>query len=227
MSDNNQEVPERDRLPVMQWLTYTFENEVTDVILGLSERWPDVTIRILPRSRGVEIRGVVHPDGRVQSLTIEAYSEDQEDYNQGGEVTGSAARSLPAVVTSLKEWGEIARDMGGQFLERGEDARTVVDAKRATESLRALLYGLPRGAQGTRKRGADAELMLRQVVEAYKEAVEMGDRTPRKTVAAKFDYTPEHISRLLKRARQPRNGRPPLLLPDDPPAPGGDSAEGT
>ena len=199
----------------MQWLTYTFEDEVTDVVLELSEKWPDVTVRILPRSRGVEIRGVVHPDGRVQSLTIEAYDpaagDDPGDYNAAGQVTSSAARSLAAVITSLKEWGEIARDMGIQKLQHGEDARTVVDAKRATESLRSLLYGLPRNPAGTRKRGADAELLLRQVVEAYKEAVASGDRSPRKTVAARFDYTPEHISRLLKRARQTRNGRPPLL----------------
>lgn len=202
----------------MRWWTYAFEDEETDVIVELSEKWPDITVRIRPRQRGVEIRGLVRQDGRIQSCTIEA---DEP----GGEVTTAVARSLSGIITALKEWNAVARDDAAQVLAAGDpDARTVVDAKPATDSLRALFYSVPRGPQGTRKRGADAELMLRQVVEAYTEALAAGDPTPRKTVATQFGYTPEHISRLLKRARQPRNGKPPLLPPDDRGLPRGDEA---
>lgn len=195
----------------MKWWTHTFEEDETDVVAELSEKWPDITVRIRPRGRGIEIRGLVHPDGRIATCTIEADDET-------GEVTTAAARSLPAIITALKEWNAVAREDAAQILAAGDpDARTVVDAKPAMDSLRALFYNVPR-APGTRKRGADAELMLRQVVEAYTEASAAGDPTPRKTVAERFGYTPEYISRLLQRARQPRNGKPPLLSPREEPA---------
>lgn len=192
----------------MQWLTYSFDDDITDVVLVLSEKWPDVTVRLIPRGRGIEIKGVIGQDGRIRSFAIEAEGA-------GDEVTASAVRSLPALVAALKEWNGVAREMAEQFLEHGEDARPVVDAKPATDTLRALLYGVTARPPGKRKRGADAEFMLRQVVAAYKAALAADDPTPRKTVAEQFSYTPEHISRLLKRAREPRNGRPPLLGPSE------------
>jgi 8-oxo-dGTP pyrophosphatase MutT (NUDIX family) len=205
VDDDRDYASEADRLPVMKGLIYTYDDETVYVNLGLGVRevWPNVTVDLRQRGRDIRITGEVRPDGAVRALAIEADGQDPG-------VTGGSVASLAAVVSALKEWAEVARDMAGQILGGVPEDRTVVDAKRATESLRALFYGTRR-PPGTRKRGADAELMLRQVVAAYQQAVTGGDPAPRKTVAAQFGYTPEYISRLLKRARQPRNGRPPLL----------------
>jgi hypothetical protein len=198
------DVPIRDRLPIEQGFRYTFEDDETDVRLQYYT-WPDVRIVLRPLGRGTEIEGVTRPDGRISSITIKASSDADE-------VTGGAARSLSAIVTAIKEWNAVARDLAEQLLAN-PDARTAIDPKPATDSLRALFYDVPRGP-GTRKRGADAELLLRQVAQAYTDAIRGGDPTPRKTVAEQFGYTPEHISRLLRRAREARNGRPPLLADD-------------
>lgn len=213
MSDGQEqpEIPERDRLPVERSWRYSFDGEEIDIRLVLAW-WPEVTIRIRPLDRGIEIVGVVRQDGTIQSVTIDAATEDSE-------ITSSSVRGLSALITVLKDWNVVAQDVVAQLLE-DPDARTVFDAKPATDSLRALFYQVPRGTR-TRRRGADAELLLRELAEAYKTALAAGDPTPRKTLAEQFGYTPEHISRLLRQARTSRNGKPPLLPP------GRDDAEGS
>lgn len=62
-----------------------------------------------------------------------------------------------------------------------------------------------------RRRGADQEALVTRVVERYRELVSAGHRNPRQVIAAEENYTPEHIGRLLVRAR--REG---LLAPAKP-----------
>lgn len=208
VTDAQNEIDESG-LPTMTWHTYTFEDQTTDVVMQYTPGWPDtLTVRIHPRGGDIELEGVVGADGRVRSIVIKATDLDRE-------VTASALRG-PALISVFKEWNAMGRDIGEQMIAGRAQRETVVDAKPATDALRALFSNVPSRPEKTRKRGADAEALIRDVADAYREAVANGDPKPRVTLAGRFGYSPEHIGRLLTQARKPRNGKPPLLGPAAP-----------
>jgi hypothetical protein len=197
---------ERDRLPVARYWEYEHDGQITDVTAGLGAAWPDVLVRIAPRGRGIQVEGEFTRDGRLRRLEFTATGD--------GEVVSADLRR-PSIVRALKAWEVAAREAARQILAGVPPRETVIDARTPAEALRALMSGAGR-EPGTRRRGADAEELLRQVAAAYRETVAAGDPRPRETLAARFGYTNAHIGRLLTRARRPRNGQPPLLGPARP-----------
>lgn len=194
---------ERDRLPVMKWLVYDHDGQTTDVMLLLGQHWPEVQIKLVPRGQGIAMSGTFRADGTLRLVELEA--------DDDAEITVAQMRPS-ALVGALKEWNAVSREMAEQILEDRPAEEVSFYPKAATDALRLLTYQAPR-KRAVRKRGADAELLIREVVDAYREALAAGDPSPRKTLADRFGYSNEHIGRLLTQARRPRNGRPPLLGP--------------
>jgi hypothetical protein len=196
-------------LPVMTYHVYTFEDQTTGVTIQYTPGWPDaLQVRITPQGRGIEMAGVVGADGRIRSIAVEATGPDEE-------VTSSALRG-PTLISALKELNAMGRDLAQQMLNGVDQRKTVVDAKPATDALRALLFTATRRTAATRRRGADAEALIRDVADAYRDLVAQGDPQPRETLRLRFGYSNAHIGRLLTQARKPRNGKPPLLGPARP-----------
>jgi hypothetical protein len=197
---------ERERLPVARNWEYEHDGRITDVTLGLGACWPEVLVRIVPRGSGIQIEGEFTAAGRLRRLEFTATGD--------GEVAPADLRRA-SVMRALKSWEIVAREVARQILAGVPVRETVFDARTPTEALRGLMHAAGRES-GSRRRGADAEQLLGQVAAAYREAVAAGDPSPRKTLAARFGYTNEHIGRLLTQARKPREGRPPLLGPARP-----------
>jgi hypothetical protein len=194
----------RDRLPVAKYWTYTHDSHATDVTAGYGHCWPEVLVILEPRGSGVTMGGTFTATGRLRQLTFEA-TRDQS------EITTAVLRQLPAI-RALKESEIVAREAAHAILAGVPDREIVLDATSATEALRMLMAAAGR-APGTRKRGAMREDLLRQVADAYREAVASRNPKPRETLAARFGYSPAHIGRLLMAARKARAGQPPLLGP--------------
>ena len=198
----------KDRLPIARDFVYEHEGKMTGVRLNLGATWPEIVVQITPNASGLEVRGHFREDGSLKLIEIESSS---------GEVTAADLRNLSSVRT-LKSWEVVGREMCRQILAGVEVPE--FDATSPTAALRELSYQASRQdkpvgvAKG--KRGAAVEQRLRQVVDAYREAVAAGDPRPRQTVALKFGYSGEHVGRLLSQARKPRDGRPPLLGPAAP-----------
>lgn len=194
---------ERDRLPVMKWLVYDHDGQTTDVMLLLGQHWPEVQVKLVPRGQGIAMSGTFRPDSALRLVELEA--------DDDAEITTAQIRPS-ALVVALKEWNAVAREMAEQILENRPAEEVSFYPKAATDALRRLTYQAPR-KRTVRKRGTDAEQLIQEVVDAYREALVSGDPSPRKTLAERFSYSNEHIGRLLTQARRSRNGRPPLLGP--------------
>lgn len=190
----------RHRLPAVRWHTYTHDGRITDVALRLGENWPDVTVVIVPRGLDIKIEGRFRADGRLRHLAFTADDVVPADLRR------------PAVIRTLREWHVVAREAARQILAGVPEPDVTIDLGGPAEALRSLVYG-QRRKPGTRKRGPDSEQLLADLADAYRQAVAAADPAPRRTLAARFGYSPAHIGHLLMQARQPRPGRPPLLGP--------------
>jgi hypothetical protein len=197
---------ERDQLPVARYWEYEHDGQIADVTLGLGACWPEVLVRISPRGSGIQIEGEFTAAGHLRRLEFTAA--------EGGEVVQSDLRRA-SVVRALKSWEVVAREVARQILAGVPVRETVFDARTPTEALRVLMYAAGR-QPGSRRRGGEAEELLRQVAAAYRAALVAGDPSPRETLAARFGYTNAHIGRLLTQARRARGGQPPLLGPARP-----------
>lgn len=200
----------KDRLPPARMFIYEHEGKMTGVTVNLAATWPEICVQITPNASDLEVRGYFRENGALRLIEIES-----RDPN--GEVTAADLRNLSSVRT-LKSWEIVGRELARQYLAGVEVPE--IDARTPTAALRQLSHEASKHAPTTTvakgKRGAAVELRLRQVVDAYREAVAAGDPHPRQTVATKFGYSGEHVGRLLSQARKPRDGRPPLLGPATP-----------
>lgn len=186
---------------------YAAEGITTPIVFGWTE-WPDVIVTVRTPGQDTSISAVIRPDGVVKSVTVDTENDTG--------VTGTVLKG-PAIISVMKQANGVARDLAEQIISGTDITKAKVDAKPMTDAIRTLFYEpTPKRESGTRRTGADLENMIRLVAEGYREAVDAGDPKPRVTLAERFEYTPEHIGRLLTLARKPRNGKPPLLGPAAP-----------
>jgi hypothetical protein len=186
---------------------YAAEGITTPIVFGWTE-WPDVSVTMRTPDQKTAISAVIRPDGSVRSVSVDADS--------GSDITGAVLKG-PAILSAMKQANGVARDLAEQIISGTDITKTVVDAKPMTDAIRTLFYEpTPKRESGRRRTGADLENMIRLVAEGYREAVAAGDPKPRVTLAKRFEYSAEHIGRLLTEARKPRNGKPPLLGPAAP-----------
>lgn len=204
---NNEEPSgDEDWPPVALGFTYSHGDAVTDITLGMSGGAVG-TVNIRPRGSGLTVSGYFRKDGTLEAVQINAAA--------GHEITATDLRQLSSV-RMLKEWDLVARELRRQIDEGTYKQDTKVDAAPAAEMLRALNARRSTRTQGKRKRGAEAEAVLEEIVAAYREALAVNDPKPRMTLAKRFGYSAEHIGYLLSQARKSRNGKPPLLGPAAP-----------
>jgi hypothetical protein len=193
----------RDQLPPAKSWTYTHDSGTTDITVACGHCWPEVLVVVEQRGTGLRISGQFAADGRLRQFTIETTRD-------GVEVTAAALRRLPAI-RSLRQWEEVGRAVAAQILDGVPDSQIVIDGRSPTEALRMLASAAGRAPRAQRRRGADREELIREVAQAYREAIAAGDQAPRAALAQQFGYSRAHIARLVGAARQPRNGQPPLL----------------
>jgi hypothetical protein len=192
----------RDRLDLKTW-TYSHNGRATDVTVSY-HCWPEVTVIIHSRGSGFRAAGVFAPNGRLRSVAFDAIHDQAE-------ITTAVLRQLPAVRV-LKSWEVVGREVARQILAGVPEDEIVIDGIGPTEALRMLVSAADR-TPATRRRGAQREDLIRQVAEAYREAVDSGDPKPRATLAARFGYSGAHVGRLLVDARRTRDGQQALLGP--------------
>lgn len=134
------------------------------------------------------------------------------------------------VVSLVRTWAQLGRDH--QLAQRFAESRpsglvelpaqgaadTLDDTLEATRSALSAWLPAPETAARRRLRGRDADELLERVARRYQELVAAGHPKPRVAIAAEVNYTPQHIGRLLVKARRPdpKTGRPPLLGPARP-----------
>lgn len=167
--------------------------------------------------------------GRRFALADEKSDAVVEKYKKlpAAEIVQKDLRSLP-FASLVKQWAAVAREYQVACLQRrqnGEEVdsnifRDLLLYSGDEEALRATREAVARFAARRPYRRAstneESEDVLRQVVEAYKDAVERGVRAPRAAVAERLSYHPAHVGRLLSKAR--RRGLLPPAKPRGRPA---------
>jgi hypothetical protein len=132
------------------------------------------------------------------------------DLNQSIRLANPSGRQ---VVRIVEEWVRLGLEVGRNPSRRGKvplpEASSVEEA---LARVRSALTGNLR-EPGTRKRGEAKQLLLEDVVEKYRQAIQDRHRYPRKVVADQLGYSSEHIGRLLVEARKATPERGPLLGP--------------
>jgi hypothetical protein len=172
------------------------------VTLGLI--WPAIQVDILVHGTGLRTTGAFADDGRLHRLTIDTT-------NGTAEITAADLRKA-SLIRSLKQWEIVGRGYARQILVGVPEPEIAIDGLDATQALRSLAWS-PRQRPVQRARGGRREDLLREVADAYRQAVADGDPAPRTTLASRFGYSPAHIGRLLVAARRERDGQPPILGP--------------
>ncbi len=193
--------------PEVAW-TYRHGSHTDVVRVGLVPFWPELRVWYRPDRSDVVFLGTFSRNGRLRHVEIETVGDSVE-------ISADDLRR-PSVMRALREWAVVGRHVAEQLLRGVPLDQTVVDAKSPTEALRMVDQAAARRRPHKVRRGSQHEELIRQVAEAYKEEIAAGNTRPRKALAKRFDYTPEHIGALLVKARKPRNGQPPLLGPTRP-----------
>lgn len=139
----------------------------------------------------------------------------------GPSITQGSLRQA-GIIAELRTWARVARRMQHGVVDEGLRGLLEFDLPSDTDLHQAVtasedrvdrwLKKSPKPSK-RRKSREEAEATLRRVVDRYKALVALGDPSPRLTIAAEEHYTPEHIGRLLVKAR---NRKPPLLGPAAP-----------
>jgi hypothetical protein len=205
----------RDQLPPAKSWQYTHDGQATDVTVALGATWPAIRVEILVHGTGLRTIGDFAGDGRLHRLTIETTTETTTETTSDAIEISVADLRKASLLGSLKQWEVVGRRYAHQILDGVPEREISVDGLSATQALRALAWS-PRQRPVKRARGSRREDLLRQVADAYREAIDDGDPAPRTTLATRFGYSPAHIGRLLVAARRERNGQPPLLGPAHP-----------
>jgi hypothetical protein len=195
----------RDSLPISKGWRYAHDGAVVDVTVHYGHCWPEIAVIIQQRGTGVRASGQFAADGHLRIFTFEATDDAVE-------VTPAMLRRLPAV-RALQQWQTIGREVARQILDSIPEQEIRIDGLSATEALRILTAAARNTPEPRRRRGSSREELIREVAQAYREAVAGGDPAPRATLADRFGYSRAHIGRLLVAARRTRSGQPPLLGP--------------
>ena len=206
----------RDRLPVERSWDYVHDGRTDRVRVALGAYWPETHVRIRPHESDIEIRGTFSRTGRLYEIEFTALTD-------AAEITTAELRWSGAIRV-LREWEAVGREIASQVLAGKTPEEAVFDARTPTEALR-ILSQAARPRRVSQRRGQAHEQLLRDIADDYRALIAIGDPKPRVTLASKYGYSVANIGGLLVQARQPRNGRPPLLGPARPGKAGEDTPD--
>jgi hypothetical protein len=119
-----------------------------------------------------------------------------------------------SIIPVIKRWARLGEQLQ-RVLDRDPSTEAwegwiaelpaMASVQEAEERTKALIgQWLPREDRDTRQRivGDHAQQLLERVVDRYRELIDQGERRPRIVIAEEENYTPEHIGRLLVKARK-------------------------
>jgi hypothetical protein len=186
----------------------------TDGTIG----WIKSSWDLAERSRvGIEIHDIYTPYVASARLESGRVVELQYRAKDGERLTHRLIRATN-LITFCERWAHLVEAKArayatGDLLTAQRLEAHGLEGRSPTEILDGLEAVMAEHRSTTRRkrvRGEEAEHLLRKVVDEYKEALKDKDPRPRVTVGNKLGYTPEHIGRLLVKARRMD---PPLLGP--------------